>query len=113
MELLTALAVALLFGIGAYLLLTRNIIRVILGASLMSYGLNMMLMSTGLLKRGPAPIVTEGAPAYADPIPQALILTAIVIGFATTAFLFVLGYRTVQEHGTDNLYELRGEEHDE
>ncbi|HLO01690.1 MAG TPA: NADH-quinone oxidoreductase subunit K [Symbiobacteriaceae bacterium] len=132
MELLTALAVALLFGIGAYLLLTRNIIRVILGASLISYGLNMMLMSTGLLKRGQAPILVEGAlaggnllrgpngnvlggspPVYADPVPQALILTAIVIGFAVTAFLFVLGYRTVQEHGTDNLYELRGEEHDE
>lgn len=113
MELLTALAVALLFGIGAYLLLTRNIIRVILGTALISYGLNMMLMSTGLLKRGQAPILVEGALVYADPVPQALILTAIVIGFAVTAFLFVLGYRTVQEHGTDNLYELRGEEHDE
>jgi multicomponent Na+:H+ antiporter subunit C len=110
MELLTALTVAILFGIGAYLLLTRSLIRVILGASLISYGTNMMLLSTGLLKRGAAPIVTKGAPAYADPVPQALILTAIVIGFAVTAFLFVLGYRTVQEHGTDNLYELRGDE---
>lgn len=112
MELLTALAVAILFGIGTYLLLTKNIIRVILGVSLISYGTNMMLMSTGLLKRGAAPIAGEGAQAVADPVPQALILTAIVIGFAVTAFLFVLGYRTVQEHGTDNLYELRGEEHE-
>jgi multicomponent Na+:H+ antiporter subunit C len=112
MELLTALTVAVLFGIGTYLLLVRNMTRVILGASLISYGTNMMLMSTGLLKRGAAPIDGQGAEAFADPVPQALILTAIVIGFAVTAFLFVLGYRTVQEHGTDNLYELRGEEHE-
>lgn len=110
MELLTALVVALLFGTGAYLLLTRNLIRVILGASLISYGTNMMLLSTGLLKRGGAPLVTEGNPPVADPVPQALILTAIVIGFAVTAFLFVLGYRTVQEHGTDDLNQLRGDE---
>jgi multicomponent Na+:H+ antiporter subunit C len=110
MELLTALTVAVLFGIGTYLLLTKNVIRVILGASLISYGTNMMLLSIGLLKRGRAPILTADGQPYADPVPQALILTAIVIGFAVTAFLFVLAYRMVQEHGTDNLYELRGVE---
>lgn len=127
MELLTALVIGLLFAIGTYLMLAKNMIRVVLGNALISYGTNMMLLTSGRLKTGRAPVL--GGPAgtvpaegtgglvvdgvsYIDPIPQALILTAIVIGFAVTAFIFVLSYRTVQEYGTDNLSELRGLEHE-
>ncbi len=127
MELLTALVVGLLFAIGTYLLLTKNMIRVVLGNALISYGTNMMILTSGRLKTGRAPVLggtdeivaLEGTGglavdgiSYIDPIPQALILTAIVIGFAVTAFIFVLSYRTVQEYGTDNLDELRGWENE-
>lgn len=127
MELLTALVIGLLFGVGTYLMLAKNMIRVVLGTALMSYGTNLMILTAGRLKTGRAPvlggnetaaavegtggIVLDGV-SYIDPIPQALILTAIVIGFAVTAFIFVLAYRTVQEYGTDNLSELRGLENE-
>lgn len=109
MEFATAVVVGLLFGTGTYLMLTRCIIRVALGTALLSYGTNLMLLTSGRLKRGAAPLLglTEGA--LADPTPQALILTAIVINFAVTAFLFVLAWRAMQEHGTDDLAELKGE----
>lgn len=112
MELLTALIVGILFAAGTYLMLSKNIIRVVLGNGLLAYGTNMMLLSSGQLKRGAAPVLVEGVEVYTDPVPQALILTAIVINFAVTAFMFVLAYRSVQEHGTDNLTELRGLEHE-
>lgn len=112
MELVAAVVVAILFGFGAYLSLTRNVIRVILGSGMFAYGTNIMILSSGLLKRGGAPVLVEGRVDYVDPVPQALILTAIVINFAVTAFMFVLAYRTFQENGTDNLDELRGVEHE-
>lgn len=112
MELLTAIVVGVLFAAGTYMLLAKNIIRVVLGSGLLSYGTNLMLLSSGFLKRGAAPVLVKGTTIYTDPVPQALILTAIVINFAVTAFMFVLAYRTVQEHGTDNLAELRGLEHE-
>ncbi len=113
MELLTALVVGVLFATGTYMMLTKNVIRVVLGSGLLAYGTNLMLLTSGLLKRGAAPVLRHGVEAYTDPVPQALILTAIVINFAVTAFMFVLAYRTVQEHGTDNLAELRGLDDDE
>lgn len=127
MELITALVIGVLFAVGTYLMLAKNMIRVVLGTALMSYGTNLMILTTGRLKTGGAPVLGghEAAGAtgaagtitvhginYVDPVPQALILTAIVIGFAVTAFMFVLAYRTVQEYGTDNLSELRGLEND-
>lgn len=110
MELLAALAVAVLFGAGTYLMLARNMLRVVLGSALLTYATNLLLLASGLLKRGRAPVLTD-VPAgarFVDPIPQALILTAIVIGFGVTAFLFVLAYKAVQAHGTDDLADLRG-----
>lgn len=127
MELVSAIVVGILFAAGTYLLLAKNMIRVVLGNALISYGTNLMLLTAGRLKTGRAPVFggpestvpAEGTGglmvdsiSYTDPIPQALILTAIVIGFAVTAFMFVLSYRTVQEYGTDNLSELRGLEHE-
>lgn len=108
MELLTAVVVGVLFASGTGMLLSKNVIRLVLGSGLMSYGTNLMLLTSGKLKRGHAPVLSETTGVYADPVPQALILTAIVINFAVTAFMFVLAYRAVQEHGTDNLGEMRG-----
>jgi multicomponent Na+:H+ antiporter subunit C len=112
MELLASVVVGVLFAVGTYLLLAKNILRVVLGSGILAYGTNIMLLTSGRLKRGIAPVLTGENLLYADPLPQALILTAIVINFAVTAFMFVLAYRAVQEHGTDNLAEMRGLEHD-
>lgn len=67
-------------------------------------------INDGRLKKGAAPLLGENAPSYTDPIPQALILTAIVISFGVTAFFLVLAYRAYQELGTDNMDRMRGTE---
>jgi multicomponent Na+:H+ antiporter subunit C len=94
--LLVALLVGALFATGAYLLLRREPIKLILGLNLISYGINVLLFATSTLRRGAPPII-ENKEAFAgeiepfvDPIPQALILTAIVISFGVTAFIVVL-----------------------
>lgn len=95
MSVVSALVVAVLFGTGVYLLLQRTLSRIILGLGLMAHAANLLLMVVG----GPAgrpPIVgafAEGDPV-ADPLPQALALTAIVISFGITAFLLALAYRS-------------------
>jgi len=109
MEFVTAVVIGLLFGTGTFLMLTRSITRVVIGSTIISYGVNLMLLTSGQLKRGPAPILREGVTIYADPVPQALVLTAIVIGFAVTAFMFILAWRAVEAHGTDDLAALQGE----
>jgi multicomponent Na+:H+ antiporter subunit C len=104
MELWLTLGIGVLFATGTYLVLRRTLLKVVLGFSLISHGTNLLLLTTGKLKRGEAPILREGYPGlYADPLPQALILTAIVISFAVTAFMLALVYRTYQALGTDDL----------
>ncbi len=94
--LLHAVIVGTLFGTGTYMLLQRSPIRLILGLGLLSHGVNLLLFSTGMLRRGLPPIVADKANfhgnigAFVDPLPQALILTAIVISFGITAFIVVL-----------------------
>lgn len=113
MELLTSLIIGLLIGAGVYLLLQRELLRVVLGTVLVSHGTNLMLFISGGVKRGGPPILGHGAVtaggelAYTDPLPQALILTAIVIGFATTAFVLVLAYRAAHARGSDDMEDLR------
>ena len=112
MELVTAILIGILFTVGTYLILERRLLRVVFGTALMSHGVLLFLITSGSLKRGLSPILIEGAGAdavYVDPVPQALILTAIVIGFATTAFALVLSYKTYRKLGTDDLEQLRGE----
>lgn len=108
MEAFMAVVIGILFGISVYLMLSKSLLRVILGTALISHAANLMLMTVGLLKRGGPPILTEGVTAYVDPIPQALILTAIVIGFGVTGLILVIAYRAYQELGTDDLDKLRG-----
>lgn len=94
MELTLALAIGVLIGSGVWLLLRPRTFQVIIGLSLISYGVNLFIFSMGRLRIGAAPVLGSGGavnPAdYADPIPQALVLTAIVIGFATTALFLVV-----------------------
>lgn len=94
--LMMALVIGVLFATGTYLLLQRTAIRLILGLSLLGHGVNLLLFSGGGFKRGLPPIVadkeafTGDISAFVDPLPQALILTAIVISFGITAFMVVL-----------------------
>ena len=109
METLITILTGVLVTVATYLLLSRNVLRVILGSAILSHAAHLLIMSMGKgLKNGEAPILTEGVTDYVDALPQALILTSIVISFAVTAILLVLAYRTYSETGKDNLFELRG-----
>lgn len=93
MTLLIALAAALLFAIGTYLVLQRKLSRIIIGIGLLTHGANLLLLMAG--RRGAPPLVGDGPEeAFSDPLPQALTLTAIVITFGVTAFLLALAYRS-------------------
>ncbi len=93
MSVVMAATAATLFAIGTYLLLQRKLSRIIIGLGLISHGANVLFVNSG--RRGLPPIIGQGDPSeFADPIPQALVLTAIVIGFGTTALLLALAYRS-------------------
>ena len=99
-----ALLIGVLFAVGTYLLMQRTLTRVVIGLGLMSHGANLLLLLAGG-RAGRAPFVgDEGAPAgVADPLPQALALTAIVITFGLTAFLLALAYRSWQHTHDDDV----------
>jgi len=103
MEWIMAIAVGALFMIGVYLILSKGLLRIILGTSLLTHGVHLLLMTMAGLKRGAAPVLSDGVESYADPLPQALILTSIVISFGITALYFVLAYRAYQTRGTDEI----------
>lgn len=101
MSLILAFATALLFSLGTWLLLQRRLSRIIIGLGLMAHGANLLLLLSGR-KRGVAPFIgSVGDRPVADPMPQALALTAIVIAFGVTAFLLALAYRSWQLTGDD------------
>ncbi|MGM0770250.1 MAG: NADH-quinone oxidoreductase subunit K [Halobacteriota archaeon] len=132
---LLTITISLLFGIGTFLILRRDIIKVIIGLSILSHSVNLLIVSTGLFDGTKAPIITGSghggeatgtifndnladgvlAPVvststhvdFVDPLVQALVLTAIVISFATTAFILILAYRIYEEYGTTDIRELR------
>ncbi len=108
METIITILVGVLVTVAVYLLLSRNLIRVILGTAVLSHAVHLLLMTMGGLKKGGVPLIGEEPGNYTDALPQALILTAIVISFAVTAFLLVLAYRTYKETGSDDLSVLRG-----
>jgi multicomponent K+:H+ antiporter subunit C len=103
MEILMASAVAVLVAAGIFLVLRARTFSVILGLGLLGYAANFFIFASGRLTVGLAPIVAEGTTAYPDPLPQALVLTAIVIGFGMTAYLVVLGLRAHAELETDHV----------
>ena len=92
---------------GVYLLLRPRSFEVVLGLTLLSYAINLLIFAMGRLGVDRAPILREGvAPTlahYADPLPQALVLTAIVISFAMTAVLIVLAMRAQAQLGSDRV----------
>ena len=110
MEIVMAFVIGILFMTATYLMLSKSLLRIIVGTGLLSHGAHLLILTMGGLKRGAAPILGENAENYTDPLPQALILTAIVISFGVTAFFLVLAYRSYQELGTDNVEEMRGTE---
>lgn len=111
METLISILIGVLVAVATYLLLSRNLIRVILGTSLLSHAANLLIMTMGGLKNGNVPLLGGEGP-YVDALPQALILTAIVISFAVTAFFLVLVYRSYQESRTEDLDAMRGLENE-
>ena len=113
MEAIVAIAIGILTGSGVWLVLRPRTFQVIIGLSLLSYAVNLFIFSTGGLLSGAAPILepcTKGDLAtYADPLPQALVLTAIVIGFATTALFLVVLLASRGLTGTDHVDGREGE----
>ena len=111
MEVLLAITVGTLYGAGFYMILRRSFVKVIIGLAMLSHAANLFLFTVGGLTRGQAPLLSDETArpvdAYADPLPQALILTAIVIGFGVQAFALVLFKRVHQTTGTDDLDELK------
>jgi multicomponent K+:H+ antiporter subunit C len=103
MEALIALAIGVLIACGVYLLLRARTYPVILGIMLIGYAVNMFLVAMGRIGGGSAPIIRDGVDAYVDPLPQALVLTAIVIGFGMAAFVIVLALRARIAVGTDHV----------
>jgi len=113
MEVIMAIVIGVLFTAATYLILSKSLLRIIIGTGLLSHGAHLLLLTMGGLKRGAAPLLGEHATSYTDPLPQALILTAIVISFGVTSFFLVLAYRAYQELGTDNMETLRGTDRNE
>ena len=107
MELLLALASGVLYAAGIYMMLRRRLAQLIIGIGLLSNGTNLLIFTAGGLTRGRSPVVPAGATSlvepYADPVPQALVLTAIVIGFGLLAFSLVLAHRVHATVGTDDV----------
>ena len=105
MEALIALSIGVLTGGGVYLLLRARTFPVVLGLTLLSYAVNLFLFATGRLVVGLPPVIVGGNAdrILANPLPQALVLTAIVIGFAMTAFVIMLALRARAELGNDHV----------
>ena len=102
MEIAYALIIGSLTFAGVYLVLRARTFPVVVGLTMLSYGVNLFLFSTGRLVTGGQPIIGS-TDSYSDPLPQALVLTAIVIGFAMTAFVVVLSLRAKADTGDDHV----------
>lgn len=108
---LMAITICCLVTAGVYLLLRRSIVRLLFGLVLLGHAANLVVFAAPGLVRGRAPLAPEGALApvagHADPVPQALVLTAIVIGFAIVAFASVLLHRSQETHETVDVDRIR------
>lgn len=111
MEPVLAIVVGGLYAAGFYLMLRRSIVKLIIGLALLSNAANLLIFTAGGLTRARPPLLSQGdlgpAGPFADPLPQAVILTAIVIGFGVLAFTMVLAYRAYQTVGTDDIDNLK------
>lgn len=111
MEFYLAILVGLIFATSTYLMLSRSIIRLVLGVALLGNAVNLLIFTVGRVTRDIPPIIPHDLQGeltnIANPLPQALILTAIVIGFAIFSFVLVLSYRAYESLGTDNSENMR------
>ncbi|CAN7331483.1 Na+/H+ antiporter subunit C [Agrobacterium genomosp. 3] len=111
MEAVFSILVGIFFSVAIYLMLSRHSIRVLLGIAILGNAVNLLLFTAGRLTREVPPIIPAGMDALpagaANPLPQALILTAIVISFSFFCFLLVLTWRAFQELQTDDTDEMR------
>src|SRR5690554_6278123 len=114
MNVLLALVIGGLYGCRVFMILRRSVTKLVFDLILLWHGTNLVIFVSSGLVRGHPPLISEGqdtleAP-YADPVAQALILTAIVISFAVVAFTAVLLYRVYQTMGTDDMDQMRASE---
>ncbi|KGF68740.1 monovalent cation/H+ antiporter subunit C [Hoeflea sp. BAL378] len=111
MEPLFAILVGALFTVAFYLFLSKHVIRILMGAAILGNAVNLLIFTAGRVTREVPPVIGSGsdvlAAGAANPLPQALILTAIVISFSFFAFLLVLGFRAFQKLETDRSDEMR------
>ena len=116
MEAVLAITVGIFFAVSIYLMLSKHIIRILLGVAIFGNAVNLTIFTSGRIVREVPPIIPieldMPAGITANPLPQALILTAIVISFSFFAFLLVLAFRTYQELGTDDTDGMRVAEPD-
>lgn len=110
MEIILAVVVGVLYAGGVYLMMRRSLVKLIIGLALLGHAANLLIFTIGRLNHIQPPLIPSGVEqmtgSYADPIPQALILTAIVIGFGIQAFALVLLKRVYQTLGTDDLKQI-------
>jgi multicomponent Na+:H+ antiporter subunit C len=111
LEIVLAFVIGGLYAAGIYMLLRRSLVKLLIGLSLLGHAANLLIFTAARLTRGRPPVIEVGAttltPPYADPLPQALILTAIVIGLGLTAFTLALAYRVYSAVGTDDMDRIR------
>ncbi|ADZ71382.1 Na+/H+ antiporter subunit C [Polymorphum gilvum] len=111
MEAGLSILIGLFFAVAVYLMLSRQLVRMLLGIAILGNAVNMLIFTSGRLTREVPPLIPNDlyvpATTTANPLPQALVLTAIVISFSFFAFLLVLAFRAYQELGTDDVNEMR------
>jgi len=111
MEVPFVILIGIFFAAAVYLMLSKFLVRILLGVAILGNAVNLLLFTNGRIVREVPPIVPAAfdhqVAVTANPLPQALILTAIVISFSFFAFLLVLSYRAFQDLGTDNANEMR------
>lgn len=114
MEVILAVVIGALYAAGLYMMMRRSFVKLVIGLSLLGYASSLLIFTVNGVTRGQPPLVTEGmtqpVEPFADPLPQALILTAIVIGFGVQAFALVLFKRTYQSTNTDDLDGIKSTE---
>lgn len=108
MEILIIILSGILIGGSVYLMLSKSLLRIIIGTGILSHGILLMLLTMGGLKRGGIPVLEDSVQNYSDPLPQAMLLTVIVITFALTAYMLVIAIRMYKELGTDNVEQIKG-----
>ncbi|HZH37906.1 MAG TPA: Na+/H+ antiporter subunit C [Flavisolibacter sp.] len=110
MEFILALITGTLYGAGLYMMLRRSMVKLLIGLTLLGNGANLLIFLLGRITKGKPPVIPEGESVltgiYADPVPQALILTAIVISFGLLAFAIILLKRVYRVTNTDDLDNL-------